>query len=233
GGKDQYSSKAQPTKLVSVGTQTGDELISLASPNVTVTQLVELLARTLTAVTRQDEDLNLKDLIIEIAKDTFKSQVLNTSANNERPLTAQPQYNDCSDPSNLMTTLDLPTTQVTPSPILGRANPRKRHKTNAQTSSTATKNKSLLTSEKQFRTKKQVIECELHTIHEALSWISENSAPSDKYVIFTDSLSSLYLICSKKPRYYIPLIYNLQNKLINIISSHCIRLQFIPGHRGG
>ncbi|KAF2356790.1 hypothetical protein FHG87_012454 [Trinorchestia longiramus] len=110
GGKDQYSSKAQPTKLVSVGTQTGDELISPTSPNVTVTQLVELLARTLTAVTRQDEDLNLKDLIIEIVKDTFKSQVLNTSANNERPLTAQPQYNDCSDPSNLMTTLDLPTT---------------------------------------------------------------------------------------------------------------------------
>ncbi|KAF2345167.1 hypothetical protein FHG87_024075 [Trinorchestia longiramus] len=91
GGKDQYSSKAQPTKLVSVGTQTGDELISPTSPNVTVIQLVELLARTLTAVTHQDEDLNLKDLIIEIAKDTFKSQVLNTSANNERPLTAQPQ----------------------------------------------------------------------------------------------------------------------------------------------
>ncbi|KAF2362152.1 hypothetical protein FHG87_007086 [Trinorchestia longiramus] len=69
GGKDQYSSKAQLTKLVSVGTQTGDELISPTSPNVTVTQLVELLARTLTAVTRQDQDLNLKDLIIEIAKD--------------------------------------------------------------------------------------------------------------------------------------------------------------------
>ncbi|KAF2354491.1 hypothetical protein FHG87_014754 [Trinorchestia longiramus] len=156
GGKDQYSSKAQPTKLVSVGTQTGDELISPTSPNVTVTQLVELLARTLTAVTRQDEDLNLKDLIIEIAKDTFKSQVLNTSANNERLLTTQPQYNDCSDPSNLMTTLDMPTTQVTPSPILGRQNPRKRCKTNAQTSSTATKNKSLHTSEKHFCTKNRL-----------------------------------------------------------------------------
>ncbi|KAF2361616.1 Zinc finger CCHC-type [Trinorchestia longiramus] len=83
GGKDQYSSKAQPTKLVSVGTQTGDKFITPTSPNVTVTQLVELLARTLTAVTRQDEDLNLKDLIIEIAKYTFKSQVPNTSANNE------------------------------------------------------------------------------------------------------------------------------------------------------
>ncbi|KAF2355924.1 Ribonuclease H domain [Trinorchestia longiramus] len=78
----------------------------------------------------------------------------------------------------------------------------------------------------------QVIECELHAIHEALSWISENSAPSDKYVIFTDSLCSLYLIRSTKPKYYIPLVYNIQNKLINIISSHCIRLQFIPGHRG-
>ncbi|KAF2348846.1 Ribonuclease H domain [Trinorchestia longiramus] len=131
-----------------------------------------------------------------------------------------------------MTTPDSPTTQVTPSPILGRPNSRKRHKTNAQTSSTPTKNKSLHTSEKHFCTKKQVIECELHTIHEALSWISENSAPSDKYVIFTDSLSFLYLIRSTKPKYYIPLAYNIQNKLINIISSHCIRLQFIPGHRG-
>ncbi|KAF2353148.1 Endonuclease/exonuclease/phosphatase [Trinorchestia longiramus] len=118
GGKDQYSSKAQPTKLVSVGTQTGDELITPTSPNSTVTQLVELLARTLTAVTHQAEDLNLKDLIIEIAKDTFKSRVLNTSANNERLLTAQPQYNDCSDPSNLMTTLDLPTTQLLPTHII-------------------------------------------------------------------------------------------------------------------
>ncbi|KAF2348964.1 Ribonuclease H domain [Trinorchestia longiramus] len=83
-----------------------------------------------------------------------------------------------------------------------------------------------------LRSQKQVIECELHAIHEALSWISENSAPSDKYVISTDSLSSLYLIRSTKPKYYIPLVYNIQNKLINIISSHCIRLQFIPGHRG-
>ncbi|KAF2349184.1 Reverse transcriptase domain [Trinorchestia longiramus] len=152
GGKDQYSFQAQPTKLVSVGTQTGDEIITPTSPNVIVTQLVELLARTLSAVTRQDENLNLKDLIIEIAKDTFKSQVLNTSANNERPLTAQPQHHDCSDPSNLMTTLDLPTIHVTPSSILGRPNPRKNHKTNAQTSSSATKNKSLHTSEKYFHT---------------------------------------------------------------------------------
>ncbi|KAF2344205.1 hypothetical protein FHG87_025039 [Trinorchestia longiramus] len=40
GGKDQYSSKAQPTKLIYVGTQTGDELSSPTSPNVFVTQLV-------------------------------------------------------------------------------------------------------------------------------------------------------------------------------------------------
>ncbi|KAF2344735.1 hypothetical protein FHG87_024509 [Trinorchestia longiramus] len=43
GAKDQYSSKAQSTKLVSVSTQTGDELISPTSPNVTVTQLVEYM----------------------------------------------------------------------------------------------------------------------------------------------------------------------------------------------
>ncbi|KAF2348161.1 Ribonuclease H domain, partial [Trinorchestia longiramus] len=79
---------------------------------------------------------------------------------------------------------------------------------------------------------KQVIECELHAIHEALSWISENSDHSDIYVIFTDSLSSLYLIYNTKPEYYIPLVYNIGTKLINITFSHCIRMQFIPGHRG-
>ncbi|KAF2359761.1 hypothetical protein FHG87_009480 [Trinorchestia longiramus] len=152
GGKVQYYSQAQPLKLVSVSTETGDELITPTSPNVTVTQLVELLARKLAAVTRQHEDLNLKDLIREIAKDTFTFQFLNSSANNERPSTAQPQPYACSDPSNLMKTLDLPTTQMTSSPILGKSNPRKKHRTNTQISSSVTKNKSLNTFEKHFRT---------------------------------------------------------------------------------
>ncbi|KAF2356950.1 Ribonuclease H domain [Trinorchestia longiramus] len=43
GGKDQYSSQTQPLKLVSVGTQIRDELITPTSPNITVTKLVELL----------------------------------------------------------------------------------------------------------------------------------------------------------------------------------------------
>ncbi|KAF2355375.1 hypothetical protein FHG87_013866 [Trinorchestia longiramus] len=148
----QYSSQAQPLKLVSVGNQTGDELITPTSPNVTGTQLVELLAKTLAAVTRQDEELTLKDLMIEIARDTSTSQLLKTSVNNERPSTAQPQHNACSDPSNFTTTLDLPTTQVSPNPILGRPNLRKNHKTNSQISSSATKNKSLHTCEKHFPT---------------------------------------------------------------------------------
>ncbi|KAF2360694.1 hypothetical protein FHG87_008549 [Trinorchestia longiramus] len=40
GSKVQYSSQAQPPQLLSVGTQTGDKLITPTSPNVTVTQLV-------------------------------------------------------------------------------------------------------------------------------------------------------------------------------------------------
>ncbi|KAF2364637.1 Ribonuclease H-like domain, partial [Trinorchestia longiramus] len=35
-----------------------------------------------------------------------------------------------------------------------------------------------------------------------------------------NSLSSLYMISNTQPKYYIPLVYNIQNKLINIISSH-------------
>ncbi|KAF2345237.1 Ribonuclease H domain [Trinorchestia longiramus] len=35
-----------------------------------------------------------------------------------------------------------------------------------------------------------------------------------------------------RPKNYLPLVFNIQDKLLNIISSHWIYLQFIPGHKG-
>ncbi|KAF2351504.1 Ribonuclease H domain [Trinorchestia longiramus] len=77
-----------------------------------------------------------------------------------------------------------------------------------------------------------IMECELIAINEALQWILLNNCQEEKYVIFSDSLSSLHLIQNTRPKNYLPLVFNIQDKLFNIASSHCLYLQFIPGHKG-
>ncbi|KAF2361428.1 Ribonuclease H domain [Trinorchestia longiramus] len=69
-----------------------------------------------------------------------------------------------------------------------------------------------------------IMECELTAINEALQWILLNNCQEEKYVIFSDSLSSLYLIQNTRPKYYLPLVFNIQNKLFNIASSHWVYL---------
>ncbi|KAF2350072.1 Ribonuclease H domain [Trinorchestia longiramus] len=77
-----------------------------------------------------------------------------------------------------------------------------------------------------------IMECELIAINEALQWILLNNCQEDKYVIFSDSLSSLHLIQNTRPKNYLPLVFSIQEKLFNIASSHWVYLQFIPGHKG-
>ncbi|KAF2348191.1 Ribonuclease H domain [Trinorchestia longiramus] len=77
-----------------------------------------------------------------------------------------------------------------------------------------------------------IMECELIAINEALQWILLNNCPEEKYVIFSDSLSSLHLMQNTRPKNYLPLVFNIQDKLFNIASSHGVYLQFIPGHKG-
>jgi hypothetical protein len=59
-----------------------------------------------------------------------------------------------------------------------------------------------------------------------------NAHEREGVVIFTDSLNSLFLISDLKPKRYINLVFNIQDKLISLSSAHEIRLQFVPGHRG-
>ncbi|KAF2351064.1 Ribonuclease H domain [Trinorchestia longiramus] len=77
-----------------------------------------------------------------------------------------------------------------------------------------------------------IMECELIAINDALQWILRNNCQEEKYVIFSDSLSSLYLIQNTRPKNYLPLVFNIQDKLFNIASSHWVYLQLIPGHKG-
>ncbi|KAF2368498.1 Ribonuclease H domain [Trinorchestia longiramus] len=77
-----------------------------------------------------------------------------------------------------------------------------------------------------------IMECELIAINEARQWILLNYCQEEKYVIFSDSLSSLHLTQNTKPKNYLPLVFNIQDKLFNIASSHWVYLLFIPGHKG-
>ncbi|KAF2368694.1 Ribonuclease H-like domain [Trinorchestia longiramus] len=77
-----------------------------------------------------------------------------------------------------------------------------------------------------------IVEHDLIAINEALQWMLLNNCPEEKYVIFSDSLSSLHLIQNTRPKNYLPIVFNIQDKLFNIASSYGIYLQFILGCKG-
>jgi len=83
-----------------------------------------------------------------------------------------------------------------------------------------------------LRPEVQVLESELFAIHEALHWAVNNLRDSENFAVFTDSLSSLQLIASRKPQSFAPLVFETQEKLISLKLSHSIKLQFVPGHHG-
>ena len=78
----------------------------------------------------------------------------------------------------------------------------------------------------------QVIESELFAIKEGLSWSQTNLLQSENIVIFTDSQSSICLIRDRQPTSYLSLIFDIQNKIMSLLPSHEVRIQYVPGHRG-
>jgi ribonuclease HI len=60
-----------------------------------------------------------------------------------------------------------------------------------------------------LRPEVQVLESELLAIHEALHWARSNLRDSERYIIFTDSLSSLHLIVIRIPQNLIPLVFRI------------------------
>ena len=78
----------------------------------------------------------------------------------------------------------------------------------------------------------QAIESELFAIKEALCWSQTNLLHSENIVIFTDSQSSICLIRNRQPDSYLSLIFDVQNKIMSLMPSHEVRIQYVPGHRG-
>jgi ribonuclease HI len=78
----------------------------------------------------------------------------------------------------------------------------------------------------------QVIESELFAIREGLSWSQTNLLQSENVVIFTDSQSSICMIRDRQPTSYLSLIFEIQNKIMSLMPSHEVRIQYVPGHRG-
>jgi ribonuclease HI len=83
-----------------------------------------------------------------------------------------------------------------------------------------------------LRPEVQILESELFAILEALTWAQNNLQLNEKFVIFSDSQSSLFLIKNRKPKHYLPLVFEIQHKIWSLSSSHVIVLQFIPSHCG-
>ncbi len=83
-----------------------------------------------------------------------------------------------------------------------------------------------------LRPEVSVLEAELFAIHEALVWAQHNLRHQEKIVIFTDSLNSLFLIKDRKPQTYTRLVFQIQSDLMALVTSHDVKLQFVPGHRG-
>jgi hypothetical protein len=65
-----------------------------------------------------------------------------------------------------------------------------------------------------------VLEAELFAIHEALVWAQHNLRHQEIIVIFTDSLNSLFLIKDRKPQTHTRLVYQIQSRLMVLVTSH-------------
>ena len=51
-------------------------------------------------------------------------------------------------------------------------------------------------------------------------------------VIFTDSLSSVFLFMDRSPSTYLFIVYDMHEIIHNLLSDICVRIQYVPGHKG-
>ena len=76
-----------------------------------------------------------------------------------------------------------------------------------------------------------VLHSEMFAIKQALNWIKSNPTISDKIVIFSDSLSSIYLLMDRSPTTHLYIAYYIQKLLFELSGIVDIKIQFIPGHK--
>ena len=75
-----------------------------------------------------------------------------------------------------------------------------------------------------------VVSAELVTIYKTILWIDDGNLNNDRYVIFTDSLVSVYMLRNGCKSYsnIIVKIHKLVHKLTNMV--RLIKFQLIPPH---
>ena len=77
-----------------------------------------------------------------------------------------------------------------------------------------------------------VMACELYAIYQALEYIQIGEDHHKKFVIYTDSLSSLTAIKNPHVKSYVSLIFKIQGQIIRLAGTgYHVILQYIPGHK--
>ena len=72
----------------------------------------------------------------------------------------------------------------------------------------------------------------MFAIKQALMFIKSNQNICANVVIFTDSLSSVFLLLNRSLSTYLFIVYNIQEIIHNLLPHVCVRIQYVPGHEG-
>ena len=72
----------------------------------------------------------------------------------------------------------------------------------------------------------------MFAIKQALMFIKTNKNICANVVIFTDSLSSVFLLLDRAPSTYLFIVYDIQEIIHNLLPVICVRIQHVPGHKG-
>ena len=80
-----------------------------------------------------------------------------------------------------------------------------------------------------LNSKHSIVAAELYAIYESLNWALQNV--QGPIVIFTDSLSSIYLIRGKQNSYQL-LVNKIKSKLYEMDRKRELKIQYIPAHKG-
>ena len=77
-----------------------------------------------------------------------------------------------------------------------------------------------------------ILACELFAIDQALLYISTYDGNETKFVIYTDSKSSIELLKSQKNNSYLLLIYKICAQIKTLFEAQIeVYVQFVPGHK--
>jgi len=76
-----------------------------------------------------------------------------------------------------------------------------------------------------------ILSCELFAIAQAALVIRDRNAGDQGAVVYTDSLSSLNLLASRRPSSHLPLVFQIHQILHFLRARLPVVIQFVPGHK--